>query len=102
MKSAEFGPSGVHRNHPGAFQRALTNIEIWPVWGRVTMTLTVRRLNYQLPPTEEKMKPPVHIWIERLRAKYDRSRLKNEREHPVVRLGSSHYIGEIVKVGYWL
>ena len=66
------------------------------------MTLTVRRLNYQLPPNEEKMKPSVHIWMERLRAKYDRSRLKNEREHPVGLLGSSHYIGEIVKVGYWL
>ena len=43
------------------------------------MTLTVRRLNCQLPPTEEKLKPRVHIWMERLRAKYFRSRLKNER-----------------------
>ena len=65
------------------------------------MTLTVRRLNYQLPPSEEKMKPSAHIWMERLRAKYERSRLKNERVKLRVRLRSSHYIGEIVKVGYW-
>ncbi len=63
------------------------------------MTLTVRRLNYQLPPTEETLKPRVHIWMERLRAKYERPHLKNEREQLWVRLRSSHYIGEIVKVG---
>ena len=65
----------------------------------MTLTLTVRRLNYQLPPNEEKMKPSVHIWMERLRAKYDRPHLKNEREQLEPRLRSSHYIGEIVKVG---
>ena len=63
------------------------------------MTLTVRRLNYQLSPSEEKMKPSAHIWMERLRAKYYRPHLKNERVRPRAHLRSSHYIGEIVKVG---
>ena len=32
IKCAEFGPFGVHQNHPGPFQRVLTNIEIWAEW----------------------------------------------------------------------
>ena len=64
------------------------------------MTLTIRRLNYQLRPSQEPLKPSVHIWMERLRAKYERPHLKNEREKLRERLRSSHYIGEIVKVGF--
>ena len=66
------------------------------------MTLTIRRLNYQLRPSQETLKPRVHIWMERLRANYERPQLKNEREQLRVLLRSSHYIGEIVKVGYGL
>ena len=43
------------------------------------MTLTIRGLNYQRLQNPEKIKPRVHIWMERLRAKYFRPRLKNER-----------------------
>ena len=40
-------------------------------------------------------KPPTHIWIEIILAKYERPHFKNEREHPVVRLRPHHYIEKI-------
>ena len=42
-------------------------------------------------------KPPTHIWIEIILAKYERPHFKNEREHPVLRRQPSHYVGEIVR-----
>ena len=43
------------------------------------------------------IKPPTHIWIEIILAKYERPHFKNEREHPVLRRQPSHYVGEIVR-----
>ena len=40
------------------------------------------------------IKPPTRIWTEIILAKYDSPSFKNEREHPVVRLRSRHYIEE--------
>ena len=65
------------------------------------MTLTLRRLNYQRLQILEKINSPTRIWMERLRAKYERPHFKNEREQLWLRRQSSHYMGEVVKVGYW-
>ena len=43
-----------------------------------------------------------HTWTEIILAKYQPPHFKNEREQLRVRQQSSHYIGELVKVGYWL
>ena len=48
------------------------------------------------------IKPRVNIWMESLSSKYDPTHFKNEREKLWLRQQSSHYIGEVVKVGYGL
>ena len=65
------------------------------------MTLTVRRLNYQLAQILEPINSAIHTWMESLSSKDDRPRMKNEREQLWELQRPSHYIGEIVKVGYW-
>ena len=66
------------------------------------MTLTIRRLNYQRRQTLTKINTHAPIWMESLSSKDEPSHFKNEREQLRVRQQSSHYIGEVVKVGYWL
>ena len=63
--------------------------------GRVKMTLTLRRLNYQRLQILEKINSPTRIWMERLRAKYEPPHFKNEREQLWLRQQSHHYIKKI-------
>ena len=60
-----------------------------------------KSVKMQLLPILLQIKSPTLIWIESLSSKDDRPHFKNGRAQLVAHQQPYHYIGEIVKVGYW-
>ena len=72
------------------------------ILGKANRVVHEKSVKMQLLQILLAIKPSAHIWTEIILAKYQRPHLKNEREQLWLRRQSSHYIGEVVKVGYWL
>ena len=72
------------------------------IWRKSKGVVHEKSVKMQLLQILRAIKPSAHIWTEIILAKYDRPHFKNEREKLWSRQQSSHYIGEVVKVGYWL
>ena len=71
------------------------------IWRKGKGVVHEKSVKMQLLQILRAIKPSAHIWTEIILAKYDRPHFKNEREKLWLRQQSSHYIGEVVKVGYW-
>ena len=56
----------------------------------------------QLAPGSLRKSTEVHIWVEGSHAKNQSSNFKTDRTLAGARRQSSHYLGYIVKVGFWL
>ena len=98
-----------HTSHkPNSFANDQTTLGLMPcqvIWvymRKANRVVHEKSVKMQLLQILLQIKPPSHIWTEIILAKYERPHFKNERAKVTVRRRPSHYIGEIVKVGYGL